>query len=92
MEKNVSKEKKSRNGLHKKGRVRMGIYTSPFRKAVAVVTSRKICMTMTDLVWHGIESVAKAHGILDSEGKVTERFKNEIDLETTIVSQSEVNG
>jgi len=81
----------SRKGKHKKGKVRMGIYVEPFRKAVAVFLAKHLHMTMTDVIWLGIDSVAKAHGILTLEGKVAPKFKAQLDIETEIVKQSEVN-
>ena len=44
----------NRNGKHKQGKVRMGIYVDPFRKAVALLTAKECKMTMTDVIWHGI--------------------------------------
>ena len=70
----------------------MGIYVEPFRKAVAILTAQELNMTMTDLIWHGIESTAIAHGILNQEGAVTPRYKAQLRMATEIVKQSEVNG
>lgn len=83
---------KSRQGLHKPGKVRMGCYVEPFRKAVATYMARHLKMTMTDIIWIGIENVAKAHGVLTPNGDVAAKYKQEIEVETEIVKQSEVNG
>jgi len=83
---------KSRQGRHKPGKVRMGVYVEPFRKAVATYMARHLKMTMTDIIWIGIENVAKAHGVLTPNGEVAAEYKNEIEVETEIVKQSEVNG
>ena len=82
----------SRSGKHKRGKVRMGIYVEPFRKAVAILAARECNMSMTDVIWCGIEAVAKTKGILDMEGKVTPRFKDQLEVTAEIVKQSEVNG
>lgn len=82
----------SRAGKHKQGNVRMGIYVEPFRKAVAVFVAKHLGMTMTDVIWIGIEGIAKAHGILDANGNVTPKYKDALKLETEIVKQSEVKG
>lgn len=83
---------KSRSGKHKPGKVRMGIYVEPFRKAVALLVAEECHMTLTDVIWHGIESIAIGHGILGSNGKVTKEFRARLQAATTIVEQSEVNG
>jgi hypothetical protein len=81
-----------RDGKHKRGKVRMGIYVEPFRKAVALLTARECGMTMTDVIWSGIEAVAKGRGILDADGKVTTQYQAQLEAATEIVKQSEVNG
>ena len=87
-----SKTKGTRKGKHKQGNVRIGLYLSPFRKAVAILCAQECDMSLTDLVWHGIESVAIGKGILDADGKVAEKFKARLAAATSIVKLSEVNG
>ena len=82
----------NRKGKHKDGKVRMGIYVEPFRKAVALLAASECGMTMTDVIWAGIESVAKGRGILDGEGAVTKKFADQLAATLEIVRQSEVNG
>lgn len=82
----------NRNGKHKQGKVRMGIYVDPFRKAVALLAAKECKMTMTDVIWRGIETIAIGRGILDKDGKVTAKFKSQLDATTAIVEQAEVNG
>ena len=82
----------NRNGKHRDGKVRMGIYVEPFRKAVALLAAKECGLTMTDVIWSGIEGIAKGKGILDRNGKVTAKFKNQYASTLAIVEQSEVNG
>ena len=82
----------SRIGKHKKGNVRMGFYVEPFRKAVAVYMAKKLNMTMTDVVWLGIENLARAHGVLDINGQPSAKYRAELAAATEIVKQSEVSG
>lgn len=82
----------SRKGKHKSGNVRMGVYVQPIRKAIAVYLAKRLGMTLTDIIWRGIETLAIGNGILDAEGRVTPAFKAEIDVATEIVKQSEVKG
>jgi hypothetical protein len=83
---------KTRKGKHKAGNVRMGIYVEPHRKAVALLAAKECDMTMTDVIWAGIESIAKGRGILDGSGKVTKAFVNQYKATLSIVEQAEVNG
>lgn len=82
----------TRKGKHRSGNVRMGVYVEPIRKAIAVYLANKLDMTMTDVIWLGIENLAKAHGILTIEGKVSAKYKAEISAAVEIVKQSEVKG
>ena len=82
----------TRTGKHRKGNVRMGIYVEPFRKAIAILTAEKLGMTMTDLIWHGIEATARGAGIIGADGKVTKEYAAQLKMATEIVKQSEVNG
>lgn len=82
----------TRKGKHRSGNVRMGVYVEPIRKAIAVYLASKLDMTMTDVIWLGIENLAKAHGILTIEGKVSAKYKAEIAAAVEIVKQSEVKG
>lgn len=83
---------KTRSGKHKNGKVRMGVYVEPYRKAVALLAASECGMTMTDVIWAGIESIAKGRGILDGDGNVTDRFMSQYQATLAIVEQSEVNG
>lgn len=60
----------TRNGKHKDGSVRMGVYVPPFRKAVAVYLADLTDKTMTDIIWEGIETVAKSRGVILPSGEV----------------------
>lgn len=82
----------TRKGKHRPGNVRMGVYVKPIRKAIAIYLAKRLNMSLTDVIWRGIETLAIGNGILDNEGKVTEAFKAEIEAATEIVKQSEVKG
>jgi len=70
----------------------MGVYVEPIRKAIAIYLAKRLNMTLTDVIWHGIETLAIGNGIIDRDGKITDAFKAEIDAATEIVKQSEVKG
>ena len=82
----------TRCGKHKAGNVRIGIYTTPFRKAIALILARECQMTLTDIIWHGIESLAIGKGIINPDGEVADHFKAQVETALEIVRQSEVNG
>ena len=82
----------TRKGKHKEGQVRIGCYVEPFRKAIALLAAKECDMTLTDVVWSGIESIAKVRGILDDSGKVSAKFRAQYEATLEIVSQAEVNG
>lgn len=82
----------TRNGKHKNGNVRMGIYVTPFRKAIALLAAKECDTTMTEVIWNGIESVAKSKEILDINGKVTDKYKAQYEAILAIVKQASVNG
>lgn len=82
----------TRKGKHKPGNVRIGVYVEPFRKAVAIYLAKRLNMTLTDVLWHGIEALAIGSGIIDKNGEVTKEHKAEIDAVIEIVKQSEVKG
>ena len=82
----------TRKGKHRRGNVRMGVYVTPIRKAIAIYLANILDMTMTDVIWLGIENLAKAHGILTVDGKISAKYKAQISAAVEIVKQSEVNG
>ena len=82
----------SRVGKHKPGNVRIGVYLEPMRKAVAVYLADLADMSMTDIVWKGIETIAIQRGVLDSEGHIVPKHKANIDLALAVVKTSKVKG
>lgn len=82
----------SRTGKHKKGNVRIGVYLDPIRKAVAVYLADLANMSLTDIVWKGIETLAVQQGVMDSSGKITPKHKPNVDLALAIVKTSKVKG
>ena len=82
----------SRNGKHAPGNVRIGIYVEPFRKAVAVYLAEIAGMSMTDIIWEGVERLAISKGILTPDGKVAEEHKDAIDVALAVVKTSKVKG
>ena len=91
-EKRKESEMESRNGKHRKGNVRMGVYVEPFRKAVAVYLADLADMSMTDIIWQGIERLAISKGVLLPTGEVAPEHKANIDLAIEVVKTSKAKG
>ena len=71
----VNQKKTNRKGKHKPGKVRIGIYVEPRKKAIAVYIADKKNMSLTDVIWRGIESLALGMGVIDENGKITPEHK-----------------
>ncbi len=82
----------SRQGKHKIGSVRMGIYVTPIRKAIAMHLAELEDMSMTDIIWVGIETLAKARGVLLPSGEIAPEHKDSIETALSIVKTSKVKG
>ena len=82
----------TRKGKHKRGKVRMGAYVEPRKKAIAVYVADIMGMTLTDVIWRGIETLAIGAGIIDSNGKISPEHKEAVEVVEEIVKKSEVNG
>ena len=46
-------------------------------------------LTVLDLIWRGVETVAKAYGILDEKGRVTDGFRDEVELVKMSISKNQ---
>ena len=85
-------KKKTRKGKHKPGNVRIGAYVEPRKKAIAVYIADLKNMSLTDVLWHGIEALAIGLGVIDTNGKVSSKHKEALEVVEEIVKRSEVNG
>ena len=88
----VNQKKTNRKGKHKPGKVRIGIYVEPRKKAIAVYIADRKNMSLTDVIWRGIESLALGMGVIDENGKITPEHKEALEVVEEIVKKSEVNG
>ena len=88
----MNQKKSTRKGRHKQGQVRIGVYVEPHKKAIAVYIAEQKNMTLTDVIWRGIESLALGMGVIDTEGKVTPEHEEAVEVVEEIVKKSEVNG
>lgn len=81
----------SRQGMHRDDKYRVQAYYEAQDKALFVLVAKVEGSTLTDLIKASIFDRAKARGIVDSEGKVTEAFKDALELEKSIIQQVENN-
>ena len=88
----MSQKKVNRKGKHKPGKVRIGVYVDPQKKAIAVYIAEQKNMSLTDVIWRGIESLALGMGVIDENGKVTPEHEEALEVVEEIVKKSEVNG
>lgn len=83
----------SRDGKHKRGNVRVGFYTEPERKALALTVAEVMDIsTLTDLYEEGIDRMAKAQGVETEDGKISPKFLARFQGHLAIVKTSKVKG
>ena len=84
--KNESKKAKasngSRAGKHRPENVLMGAFVTPKKKAITMVTCAVVAnggiMTISDLLWRGVENIARTVGVLDANGQVAEKYRDAV--------------
>lgn len=81
----------SRNGKHSRNKTTIKAYITKWRKAVINVTAAISDMSMTDLIWCGVETIAKTKGVLDKDGKVTKKFENRVAVAEAMIEQTGVD-
>lgn len=81
----------TRNGKHSPNKAAIKAYITKWRKAVIAVTAAVADMSMTDLIWSGVETIAKTKGVLDSDGHVTQQFENRVAVAEAMIEQTGVD-
>ena len=81
----------SRRGKHAPDKTAIKAYVTKWRKAVIAVTAAVSDMSMTDLLWCGVETIAKTKGVLDKDGKVTKEYKNRVAVTEAMIEQTGVD-
>jgi len=88
---------KSRNGKHKDGHVLLGAMVEPQKKAIAIVTAAVLAgegktLSQTEIIWEGILRIAKGCGVVDENGKPTEKYADAVLLATeSVISDNQKN-
>lgn len=88
------KEKtKSRQGRHPDHYVMLGGLVPPEKKAIAMITAAVVAghrkLTVLDLLWQGVESIARTVGVLDNEGRVTEKYRDAVKIATYTIGENQ---
>lgn len=71
----------------------LGGMASPHRKAVTIVTAAVYAgdgdpISQTDMLWIGVETIAKQLGILDQDGNVTPQYADAVLLAEAMVRET----
>lgn len=87
------KENKSRQGRHPDHYVMFGGMVPPKKKAIAMVTAAVVAgdgkLTVLDLMWNGIVNIAKQVGVLDSNGNVTDKYRDAVTLAEFTIGENQ---
>lgn len=74
----------SRSGKHRPENVLMGAFVTPRKKAITMVTCAVVAgdgrMTISDLMWRGVENIARTVGVLNANGEVAEKYRDTVQL------------
>lgn len=92
-----SKQKKttkgSRMGKHPDYYVMLGGLVPPKKKAIAMITAAVVAgdgkMTVLDLMWKGVENIARTVGVLDANGEVTPKYKDAVTLAEFTIGENQ---
>jgi len=92
MEKKASK---SRQGKHPDHYVMLGGMVPPKKKAIAMVTAAVVAgqgkLNVLDLLWRGVENIARTVGVLDTNGDVSAQYRDAVNLAEYTISENQRN-
>ena len=86
-------KKKSRQGRHPDHYVILGGMVPPEKKAIAMITAAVVAgdgkLTVLDLLWRGVENVARTVGVLDANGQVTAKYRDAVTLAQYTIAENQ---
>lgn len=89
----TSPKKKSRQGRHPDHYVMLGGLVPPRKKAIAMVTAAVVAghgkLTVLDLMWRGVENIARMVGVLDSTGQVADKYRDAVDIAEFTIGENQ---
>ena len=84
---------KSRKGRHPDHYVMLGGMVPPKKKAIAMVTAAVVAgqgkMTVLDLMWRGVENIARTVGVLNSDGSVADKYRDAVTLAEYTIGENQ---
>ena len=80
-----------RAGMHREDKHRVQAYYTANEKALFVLVAKCEGMTITDTIKASVYDRARALGILDANNQVTKQYKAMLNIETSIIEQTERN-
>ena len=96
MVKNTGKPKAasgSRAGKHRPENVLMGAFVTPRKKAITMITCAVVAgdgkVSISDLMWRGVENIARAVGVLDANGEVAEKYRDQVLLTELMITENQ---
>lgn len=89
----MNEKKKSRQGRHPDHYVMLGGMVPPEKKAIAMITAAVVAgngkITVLDLMWRGVENIARTVGVLDANGKVAEKYRDAVKLAELTIAENQ---
>lgn len=86
-------KKKSRQGRHPDHYVILGGMVPPEKKAIAMITAAVVAgdgkLTVLDLLWRGVENIARTVGVLDANGQVTAKYRDAVTLAQYTIAENQ---
>jgi hypothetical protein len=87
------KTKKSRQGRHPDHYVMLGGLVPPEKKAIAIITAAVVAgdgrLSVLDLMWRGVENIARTVGVLDANGEVAEKYRDAVKLTELTIAENQ---
>ena len=87
------KTKKSRQGRHPDHYVMLGGLVPPEQKAIAIITAAVVAgdgrLSVLDLMWRGVENIARTVGVLDANGEVAEKYRDAVKLTELTIAENQ---
>ena len=89
----IKAAKGSRAGKHRPENVLMGAFVTPRKKAITMITCAVVAgdgkMSISDLMWRGVENIARTVGVLDANGEVAEKYRDVVKLTELTITENQ---
>lgn len=86
-------KKRSRQGRHPDHYVLLGGMVPPDKKAIAMITAAVVAgdgkLTVLDLMWRGVENIARTVGVLNDNGTVADKYRDAVRLAELTIAENQ---